>query len=57
MDIHNGSIEAKAGVNGSIFILRFPKNEVNGEKVQEATEKAIPLKALYQLSKQGRAIF
>ncbi|MEO0874940.1 MAG: ATP-binding protein, partial [Bacteroidota bacterium] len=57
MDIHGGTIEVDAGTNGSLFTLRFPKQHLNGENNPAISNKTLPLKALYQLSRQGRAIF
>ena len=57
MDIHAGSIKVESGVDGSLFILRFPKKHLNEKNAPVTTDKALPLKALYQLSRQGRAIF
>ena len=57
MDIHSGTIAIDAGANGSLFTLRFPKQHLNGESAPAISDKTLPLKALYQFSRQGRSIF
>ena len=57
MDIHEGSIEVETGTNGSLFVLRFPTQKINGQANSVAPERAFPMKTIYQLSRQGRAIF
>lgn len=57
MDIHSGSIEVTTGKLGTDFLLLFPK-VVKKSLTDNSQQKAnIPIKAIYQLSKQGRAIF
>lgn len=57
MDIHGGTITVTKGEHGTDFILCFPGTENNTSADDEEGQTNIPFKVIYQLSKQGRAIF
>ena len=58
MDIHGGQIAVISGQQGSAFALRFPKVNTESESPEKKEQQQpIPLKMLYQISKQNRAIF
>ena len=59
MDIHNGEITVQSSIHGSVFTLHFPKTAAI-KQLKSGLERPttpIPLKTLYHLSKQGRAMF
>lgn len=57
MDIHGGRIDVASSDQGSVFALHFPKEEEATVVKASSATPPISLKKVYQLSKQGRAIF
>ncbi len=57
MDIHGGRIDVASSEGGSVFALHFPKTPEESKEDLPSDAPAISLKKIYQLSKQGRAIF